>query len=92
MTRSKPSELGSFFATKFPTCIQGPINHPFHQGQPNPAHGKFYFAGSIPGSCYDHETKSSKKYPCESDAIAAALAAGVTHLQGADCRKIVWPV
>ena len=72
---------------KFPTCIQQ-INYPIHKGQPNPAHGKFIFVGSIPGDCYDHENQRSKRYDTEQDAIDAAIKAGAERIQGADCRWI----
>jgi hypothetical protein len=81
--------FAKFATTKLPTAIQQ-INYPIHKGLPNPAHGKFIFVGSIPGVCYDHIKKCSFRYDTEQEAINAALEAGVTHLQGVDCRKIVW--
>ncbi len=66
------------------------VNYPFHKGAPNDKHGKFFLAGSIPGACYDVARGGSKFYDTEQDAIDAALAAGATHLQGVDCRKIKW--
>ncbi len=84
------SELQSamrFLSGTFPTCIQQ-VNYPIHKGQPNPAHGMFFFVGSIPGACYDHERRGSKFYPTEQAAIEAAIAGGATRLQGVDCRFI----
>ena len=72
---------------KFSTCIQQ-INYPIHKGQPNPAHGKFMFVGSIPGACINPETGRSKHYTTEQDAADAAFAAGITRVQGVDCRWI----
>ena len=72
---------------KFPTCIQQ-VNYPIHQGKPNPAHGKFFFVGSIPAECYDLERGRSKFYATEQEAIDAALAAGAERVQGVDCRWI----
>ena len=60
------------------------VDYPIHKGKPNDVHGKFYFVGSVPVEC--HEVY----YDTEAAAIDAALKAGVTHLQGADCRVIVW--
>jgi hypothetical protein len=74
---------------KYPTVIQK-INCPTFRGQPNPEHERFYFAGSIPLACWDASREGSSHYDTEQEAIDAALAAGVTHLQGVDCRKIVW--
>lgn len=71
----------------FPTALQQ-INYPVHKGQPNPAHGKFIFVGSIPASCIDPETGRSMKYDTEQDAIDAAIAAGAVRIQGADCRWV----
>lgn len=71
----------------YPTCVQR-INYPIHQGAPNPAHGKYFFVGSIPASCYDHEKGRSKKYDTEADAIAAAQAAGAERIQRCDCTFV----
>lgn len=65
------------------------INYPMHQGKPNPAHGLFFFAGSIPAGCYDVDTGRSHRYPTEDAAIAAAFAAGATHVQRCDCSFAV---
>ena len=73
--------------SKFPTCIQQ-VNYPIHKGQPNPKHGMFFFVGSIPAACYDHEKQHSFFYATEQDAIDAAIAAGAERIQGADCRWI----
>lgn len=81
--------VARFSRASLPTVILQ-VDHPIHKGHPNPAHGKFFFAGSIPGVCYDHARQGSKFYDTEQLAIDAALAAGVTRLQGVDCRKIVW--
>ena len=72
-------------ATK-PTCIMQ-INYPIHQGKPNPAHGMFFFVGSVPLACCDEQRKS-KKYPTEQAAIEAAVAAGATRIQRADCSFV----
>ena len=74
--------------SKFPTCIQQ-VNYPIHLGKPNPAHGKFYFVGSIPAACYDFEKRTSKKYDTEQKATDAAIAAGADRIQGVDCRFIL---
>ena len=71
----------------FSTAVQQ-INYPIHQGKANPAHGLFFFVGSIPAACYDHDAGRSLKYTSEADAIRAAIAAGATCIQGADCRAI----
>jgi hypothetical protein len=72
---------------KFPTCIQQ-VNYPMHKGVPNPKHGMFYFVGSIPGECYDHDKGHSFYYTTEQDAIDAAIAAGAERIQGVDCRFV----
>lgn len=72
---------------RFPTAIQQ-VDYPIHQGRPNPAHGKFYFVGSIPGACYDHERRGSKFYDTEAEAIAAAQAAGAERIQRKDCSFV----
>jgi len=72
---------------KFPTCIQQ-VDYPIHKGQPNPAHGKFFFVGSIPRDCYDFERGGSKFYATEQEAIDAALAAGAERIRGVDCRHV----
>lgn len=83
-------ELSNLLRTQsFPTCVQQ-IDYPIHRGKPNPAHGKFFFVGSIPAACYDREKQQSKHYDTEQAAIEAALAAGATHIQGVDCRKVKW--
>lgn len=68
------------------------INYPIHNGRPNPAHGKFFFVGSIPAGCYDQTRNGgrggSKLYDTEDAAIRDAVANGSTYVQGADCRKI----
>ena len=82
------SELSSFMSRgSYPTCVQR-INHPIHKGAPNPAHGKFFFVGSIPGECYDREAGRSRLYDTEEQAIRAAIAAGAKRIQGTDCRFI----
>lgn len=64
-----------------PTAIQQ-INYPIHKGQPNPAHGKFYFVGKVPVACT--EGGKSKRYDTEAEAVAAAFAAGVERVQKSD--------
>jgi len=71
----------------FPAAIQQ-IDYPIHKGAPNPAHGKYYFVGRIPGACYDLEKKRSRHYDTEADAIAAAQAAGATRIQRVDCSFV----
>lgn len=70
---------------QFPTAIMQ-INYPTHKGQPNPAHGKFFFVGRIPGACV--EDGKSKKYDTEQDAIDAAIAGGATRIQRVDCSFV----
>lgn len=72
----------------YSTCVQR-INHPIHKGQPNPAHGKYYFVGTIPAACYDFEKSHSKRYDSEDEAIAAAKAAGATRIQRCDCSFVL---
>lgn len=72
-------------SAKFPTCVQR-VNYPVHQGRPNPAHGKFFFVGSVPGACM--ENGRSKHYDTEEDAIAAAQAAGAERIQRCDCSFV----
>lgn len=55
--------------------------------------GKFGFVGSIPMECTKRigglfPQNVSQVYETEQDAINAAFAAGVSKLQGADCRWI----
>lgn len=69
--------------SKFPTCVQR-INYPIHKGQPNPAHGKYVLVGSIPADCYDFESRSSKRYDTEQEAIDAAISAGAERIQRCD--------
>jgi hypothetical protein len=90
---NRRSELSLFMAPRaaFTTAIQR-VDYPIHQGKPNPAHGKFYFVGSIPGACYDAARNGgaggSKFYDSEPDAIRAAIAGGADRIQGTDCRFI----
>jgi hypothetical protein len=76
---------------KMSTAIQR-INHPTHKGAPNPAHGKFFFVGSIPAACYDlarNEGRGgSKLYDTEASAIQAAIEAGADRIQGVDCKFV----
>jgi hypothetical protein len=78
---------------EFPTCVQGPINRPIHNGQPNAAHGKFYFVGRIPSSCYDTSRNNgqggSKFYDTEQEAIDAAIAGGATRIQNTQCKFVL---
>jgi hypothetical protein len=93
MRRKQYSVMGGALAllqAPLPTCVQGPINYPVHRGQPNPRHGWYYLAGSIPAACYDQESQHSHYYQTEQEAVDAVLAAGATHVQGADCRKVKW--
>jgi hypothetical protein len=69
--------------SSFPTCVQQ-INNPVYQGRPNPAHGKFFFVGSIPSACYDHENRRSLKYDTEDEAITAAIKGGADRIQRTD--------
>ena len=81
------SELQSalaMFNGDLPTCVQR-INHPMHQGKPNPKHGKFFFVGTIPAECYDWQAQRSKVYDTEEEALQAAERAGATRIQRADC-------
>lgn len=68
------------------------INYPVHNGRPNPAHGMFFFAGSIPTGCWDASRNNgrggSKLYPSEDAAIRDAIANGSTYVQGVGGRKI----
>lgn len=79
---------------RYSTAVQQ-INHPVHKGHPNPAHGMFFFVGSIPAACYDQSRNGgrggSKLYPTEDAAIQDAIANGATYIQGADCRRIAIP-
>jgi hypothetical protein len=77
--------LGHILRGNFSTCVQR-IDYPIHRGAPNPAHGKFYFVGSIPVEC-THEGKS-KHYDTEADAIASAIAAGAKRIQRVDCSFV----
>lgn len=79
--------LASLLSAKFPTCVQR-IDYPVHQGKPNPAHGKFFFVGSVPGACINEETGRSKHYDTEQEAIDAALVAGATRIQRCDCSFV----
>ena len=76
---------------RYSTAVQQ-INYPVHNGRPNPAHGKFFFVGSIPAGCYDQARNNglggSKLYETEDAAIRDAIANGAAYVQGADCRKI----
>jgi hypothetical protein len=85
-------EIGEFIRSadtkpRYSTAILK-INHPIHNGQPNPVHGKFRFVGSIPAGCYDETTKRSLKYDTEDAAVAAAQAAGATRIQRCDCSFV----
>ena len=73
--------------SRYPTAIQR-INYPIHKGKPNPAHGKYYFVGSIPISCYDESSRRSKHYDTEAEAIQAAIEGGATRIQRADCSFV----
>jgi hypothetical protein len=78
-------------APRFSSAVQQ-INHPVHQGRPNPAHGMFFIVGSIPDACYDESRNGgrggSMLYPSEQAAIEALQAAGAPVIQGVDCRVI----
>ena len=76
-------------SAEMPTCVQGPINFPIYKGLPNPSHGKYYFVGRIPGACYDHAKRTSKKYDTEQDAIDAAIVAGATRIQDTQCKFVL---
>ena len=83
--------LFAAMGVKFSTAVQK-INHPIHNGVPNEAHGKFFFVGSIPQSCYDASRNGgrggSKIYDTEDSAIKAAIFGGADYIQGVDCVKI----
>ncbi len=52
MKRNGSGELAAahhILSGKFSTAIQQ-VNYPMHKGLPNPAHGKFFFVGSIPAA------------------------------------------
>ena len=74
---------------KFSSAVMGPINYPIHKGAPNPAHGKFYIAGSIPAACYDLARNDGRGgsvlYASEADSVAALIAAGAVNVQRCDC-------
>lgn len=80
---------------KFPTCTKQ-VDYPVHKGKPNPAHGKFYFVGSIPGNCYDADYDNgpfspkgkSKYYDSEQSAIDAALKGGASQIQRVNCSFV----
>lgn len=78
-------------APRFSSAVQQ-INHPIHQGRPNPAHGMFFIVGSIPEACYDQSRNNGRGgsvlYPSEQAAIEALQAAGAPCIQGVDCRVI----
>lgn len=78
---------GSLLSSKFPTAIQQ-VNYPYHKGKPNPFHGKFYFVGSIPASCYDTEKQHSHYFDTEEQAIQAAIAGGAQRIQRVDCSFV----
>lgn len=82
------NSLASFLNAKYPTCVQR-INYPVHQGKPNPAHGKFFFVGSVPVACLDPETGRSRHYDTEQAAIDAAIAAGADRIQRCDCSFVM---
>jgi hypothetical protein len=81
------AQVANLLSGRFSTVILQ-VNYPIHKGQPNPKHGMFFFAGSIPAACYDQVEHHSLYYATEQDAIDAALAAGAERLQGVDCRRI----
>ena len=86
------SELASFMTRgAYSTAIMR-VNYPIHQGKPNPAHGKYFFVGSILAACYDQSRNNgrggSKFYETEQDAINAAIEAGATRIQKTDCSFV----
>lgn len=89
----KMYEIGEYLnqSHTYPAAIQK-NNCPIYKGKPNPVHGKFYFAGTIPGDCYDFDKKHSKYYETEEAAITAAIAAGAQRIQRNDCSFVVIPV
>ncbi len=77
--------LSQFLTARLSTAIQQ-VNYPVHNGQPNPAHGKFFIVGSIPAACYDRERGGSFFYDTEGECAQAIEAAGVTRYQLANCQ------
>lgn len=88
---SELSRAAALLSGGFTTSIQQ-VNYPFHNGKPNPRHGQFFFVGTIPIECCRTDEHGhivgSQFYPTEDEAIRAALAAGVTRLQRADCSFV----
>jgi hypothetical protein len=87
MRAKRVSEFAFFAGAKFSTAIMR-IDYPFHDGRPNPAHGKFFIRGTIPATCWDEERQDSKIFDSEDQAIFAAIEGGAERIQGADCRII----
>lgn len=85
------SALRALSGARFSTAIQQ-VDYPIHRGQPNPAHGKFFFVGSIPANCYDTTRNGgaggSRFYDTVDLAIDAAIDGGATHIQRPDCSKV----
>lgn len=81
------SDLLRLLTAKFSTVILQ-VDHPIHKGQPNPSHGRFFFAGSIPANCYNEDTGRSKTYATQDEAIAAAKAGGAERIQRTDCSFV----
>ena len=89
---ARQSEMAVFFSARtYSTAIQR-VNYPIHKGAPNPAHGKYFFVGSIPANCYDTTRNGgaggSKFYDTQDDAIEQAIAGGATHIQRTDCTRV----
>lgn len=86
---SELAQAGQMFSgsSNYPTCVLQ-INYPVHQGRPNPSHGKFFFAGSIPAACYDFDNQRSRIYDTEQQAIDAAIAAGAERIQNVKCEFV----
>lgn len=74
-------------ASAFPTAIMR-INHPIHQGRPNPVHGMFFFVGAIPAACYDQQRGGSLRYDTEDEAIDAAVLGGAERIQDTRCAFV----
>jgi hypothetical protein len=91
MTMSEMAQAMRMLQGGFSTALRQ-INYPMHKGQPNPAHGKFHFVGTIPANCWD-ETRNGGRggavcFDTEDEAIAAAIAGGATRIQRCDCSFV----
>lgn len=87
MKTKRVSEFAFFSGARFSTAVMR-IDYPFHDGRPNPAHGKFFIRGTIPATCWDQDRQDSIIFETEGHAIRAAIEGGAERIQGADCRII----